>query len=219
MKKIFLFIAGFFFIVACEQESSITDASIDANYSQTTQTVTNGNGKVDICHNGHIINVSVNAIPAHQAHGDAMDLDGDGYFNAENECSPLVEDCDDDPTINPGMEEICDDGIDNNCDGQIDEGCCPEAEAYCGLVTYFEIEVSFNGDCTVDVVFNNTPCVPVGATWTLISAVGNVYTYLESDPCGVDGCIATVVDNGGSLDLSYECDGTFVADGTLFPCE
>ena len=28
--------------------------------------------KVDICHNGHIINVSVNAIPAHLAHGDTL---------------------------------------------------------------------------------------------------------------------------------------------------
>jgi len=33
-------------------------------------------------------------------------------------------DCDDsDPTINPGAQEVCDDGTDNNCDGQVDEGC------------------------------------------------------------------------------------------------
>ena len=41
-----------------------------------------------------------------------VDQDGDGY---------LEDDCDDaNPSIHPGMEEICD-GIDNNCDEQIDE--------------------------------------------------------------------------------------------------
>ena len=40
------------------------------------------------------------------------DQDGDGY---------LDDDCDDNnASVHPGMEEICD-GVDNNCDGQIDE--------------------------------------------------------------------------------------------------
>ncbi|MEC8381221.1 MAG: MopE-related protein [Myxococcota bacterium] len=42
------------------------------------------------------------------------DADADGY--------EANEDCDDsDPSINPGVPELCD-GVDNNCNGQIDEG-------------------------------------------------------------------------------------------------
>ena len=37
-------------------------------------------GKISICHNGHTINVSLNALPAHIAHGDtgACGSDGEG---------------------------------------------------------------------------------------------------------------------------------------------
>ncbi len=54
----------------------------------------------------------------------SCDLDGDGYDD------PICggEDCDDgDPTVSPGIEEVCGDGIDNDCDGTA-IGCGLEGE-------------------------------------------------------------------------------------------
>ena len=66
------------------------------------------------------------------------DNDGDGYH--------VPEDCNDTPgiegfSINPGAQEICDDGIDNDCDGQVDvddrdSSCmptdlCPPGDEWC----------------------------------------------------------------------------------------
>jgi hypothetical protein len=46
------------------------------------------------------------------------DEDGDGYApEGGGDCN------DGDPTVHPGTDELCGDGVDNNCDGVIDEGC------------------------------------------------------------------------------------------------
>ena len=49
-----------------------------------------------------------------------QDIDGDGFTPAEGDCD------DQDPAVNPAMDELCGDGVDNDCDGQIDEGCQEE---------------------------------------------------------------------------------------------
>ncbi len=66
------------------------------------------------------------------------DVDGDGYGNPDattDACSvpegyaATDDDCEDEvATINPGAEEICDDGVDNNCDGEGGE-CSIDPEA------------------------------------------------------------------------------------------
>jgi trimeric autotransporter adhesin len=64
------------------------------------------------------------------------DEDGDGYGDNSNSiltCEPSPEgyvtnntDCDDtNPNINPGLSEVCGNGIDDNCNSEIDEACCP----------------------------------------------------------------------------------------------
>ena len=117
-------------------------------------------GKVDVCHYQgdsdlfSVINISGNAVDKHfENHGDSFpgdyfaDADGDGYGDpdgATDVCpnAGFVDnglDCQDaDAGVNPGVDEVCGDGIDNNCDGQVDEDCVPDncAVAECGGHSY-----------------------------------------------------------------------------------
>lgn len=61
---------------------------------------------VKVCHKGKIITIDIHAVPAHQGHGDAVDLDGDGYFTGDNACS--APDCDDtDPAVTDCTVDPC----------------------------------------------------------------------------------------------------------------
>ena len=89
-----------------------------------------------------------------------QDADGDGYESSE--------DCDEtDPSINPGVPELCD-GIDNNCDGTVDEGVLCEDNLACTEgVCSCPPEQQCGEEC-VDLLSNadhcgscNTPCSDV----------------------------------------------------------
>ena len=51
-----------------------------------------------------------------------VDTDGDGYGDpAGDDCAYPELDCDDtDPSVNPGAQEVCDNGFDDDCDGLVD---------------------------------------------------------------------------------------------------
>lgn len=99
-------------------------------------------------------------------------LDGDGDSYVSGDCGG--DDCDDDrPDVNPGMEEICQNGIDDDCNGLSDEedpacsGCSSPAECN-----------DFNV-CTDDVC-EDYACENIPLTGTPCD---------DGDPCTInDGC-------------------------------
>jgi hypothetical protein len=71
---------------------------------------------------------------------DCVDDDGDGYGVGDTSDCPeclsankCEEDCnDDDPAVNPGLQDTCD-GKDNDCDDEIDEPSSCETSADCPM--------------------------------------------------------------------------------------
>lgn len=114
-KQIELFaILLLFLAFGCQKDTTLpTNANSSSNQEVQDGTLTFRNSdKVNVCHNGNIINVGINAVPGHQAHGDAVDMDGDGYFDKTSECGTGEADCDDnDPNVNV---MVCDANIYDN---------------------------------------------------------------------------------------------------------
>lgn len=122
-----------FGLLGCEQED-INVGNENAQVDESINPVYLRKGKIDICHYSSdddkwfILSVNPNAWDEHSLHGDVwLDQDGDGY-TPFNECGiGSMDDCDDlDADINPGAEEVCDNGIDDDCDGLVDEDCTPD---------------------------------------------------------------------------------------------
>lgn len=122
MKKIIGLLIFAISFTACETENRTEEVSVDSADSFLKKGNNSGKkaSKVAVYHkNEKVIYVDENAVSAHVAHGDAVDLDGDGYFDIANSYSEGV-DCDDNnPDVNPGALEIFTDDIDNNCNGVV----------------------------------------------------------------------------------------------------
>lgn len=70
MKKIIqLLIVTIVVFTSCQQNDEIFDSSSKEGQNENTF---QKNEKVTVCHNGHAITISVNALPAHLAHGDVI---------------------------------------------------------------------------------------------------------------------------------------------------
>ncbi len=170
--------------------------------------------KVTVCHvtgNGsyHAIEINVNALPAHLAHGDYLpDADGDGY-SAVGACTGSMNDCDDNnPDVNPGAAEICGNGIDDNCDGNIDEGCtsnpCFSAESFEGVTFnhYYDSEVN---DCQSipynEIVTINANEIEAFVFETTSGTKGIVTFTSEGDCVAIVGVDITEEDWQAAMDL------------------
>ena len=222
MKKVFVLCLGLLLFASCEQESivpGIEKINVDQN------SFAKKGDKVDVCHKGKIINVSVNSLSGHQGHGDAIDMDGDGYFDKQNECSEFV-DCDDtDATVNPGATEVTYDGIDNDCnpetldddldqDGFNNDVDCddtngevnPAMEEVCdnGIDDNCNGEIDENcGDPCLDNAINQVSVLIQGLGGTnLRSTITSSNTFLIFWYNGRDGrgCIETTAEVTGDLE-------------------
>jgi len=112
------------------------------------------------------------------------DADGYGYYanfvtdSSQEGYVANSDDCnDDDPAINPGVAEICGDGIDNNCNGLVDEGC-GEATSTEPVATTTEPVCTPNWSCSDWQPLPET--IACGATST------QTRTCTDSNDCGIE---------------------------------
>ncbi|MBW2703345.1 MAG: hypothetical protein JRF33_21210, partial [Deltaproteobacteria bacterium] len=132
---------------------------------------------------------SENPMPGDDPPQPCGDVDGDGF--ADYTCGGT--DCDDsDPTIYPGADEVCGDGIDQDCDGEdLPCGCTTDADND-GYISEF--------DCGGTDCDDTDPNVNPGADEICGDGI-------DQDCDGIDPDCECVTDADGDGYISVECEG------------
>ena len=175
-KYIILLLSVFAFLSCGKEELSVDQSALELRGAQ----------KVDVCHydsetnTWKVINVNVNAVKAHRGHGDAVDMDGDGYFDIPSECGPT--DCN---------------------DGDASVTC----NKWSGTSHPYLIGVELSCDYqtgTVNWAFPGGTCT--GAL-TLLNNLGTKYVYHQniSGPCVQNCHIIIVLNADGSIRFKEDC--------------
>jgi hypothetical protein len=150
------------------------------------------------------------------------DNDGDGYGQCDDSVlaseanapytALVCGDCDDDdPAVNPGAVEVCDDGIDNNCSGLVDcaDDSCPgggdSSLTFCdGSCQDLSSDLSHCGACNVDCGGPDSQCA---------------LFFCTDGQCGVDFQTGNVCDDGDACTHNESCDGAGNCVGTPIDCD
>lgn len=174
MKKLLLPLLGILLFFSCKKQ--VFDENL---MEEVNSTAAEGNStKIDVCHktgnaNWHTINININDLPAHIAHGDVVpDADGDGYTKVNPCGNGNQDDCNDNyAAIHPGATEICNNGIDENCNGQIDENCIPFVTicAQDWMLKNLDVTTYRNGDPIPQVTTDNAWRTSTTGAWCYYS--------------------------------------------------
>lgn len=181
-------------LFSCQKEEFTVENDTQLQGSEVSANGENSKdqkGKVDVCHKGRIINISSSAVSAHQGHGDAVDQDGDGYFDKDNTCSET--DCNDnDPAINPGNPESCE--PDNGSTAELLIG------TWTSTTASVSVEIFIEGQPAIDYLIDVVGLSPEDAA----ARVADLEDSLQRELTGV---------------LTINIDGTYESafrEGTVF---
>jgi len=143
------------------------------------------------------------------------DADGDGYLKNTRKCGG--SDCNDsDANVNPGVLEVCGNGLDDNCSGTVDEGCggggdsmvCQDGPAVGVQCTSdYDCGVCVSGDSIGVSCASNNDCPPN-------SGKGSNRGRCEQHACIIDtGVQCTDIDGDGFAIEGGDCGPVDCDDG------
>jgi len=177
--------------VNIENQSQLQGSEVPANGENSKDK----KGKVDVCHKGRIINISSSAVSAHQRHGDAVDMDGDGYFDIDNTCSET--DCNDnDPAINPGNPESCE--PDNESTAELLIG------TWTSTTASVSVEIFIEGQPALDYLIDVVELSPADAA----ARVDDLEDQLQSELTG-----ELTINSDSTYESAFR-EGTVLDEGT-----